>query len=342
MYYDGTKLLSMLDINNKKPDIYICCTNRTAGKTTYFNRLVLNHFIKNKTKFMLLYRYNYEISDTPNTFFKDVGSLFFNKYTFTSEPRKKGVYYELFFNGESCGYACSLNHSEQIKKCSHIFSDVSEILMDEFQSESNKYVPNEINKFISIHTSIARGQGLQNRRVPVYLIGNAVSILNPYYTALGISSRLKNNTNFLRGDGYVLESSVNESAKNTFKSSAFNRAFKNEKQILYSSENKYLNDNENFLCNVKGQGRYLATVIYEGKKYAIREYEKTGIIYVNKNIDITFKTILSLTVDDHNINHVMLKNNSLFISSLRQLFMLGCFRFYDLECKYMIIKMLSY
>ena len=38
-YYDGTKLLSLKDRNGKVPEIYMCTTNRTGGKTTYFNRL---------------------------------------------------------------------------------------------------------------------------------------------------------------------------------------------------------------------------------------------------------------------------------------------------------------
>ena len=45
-YYDGTKLLSMTDINGKKPELYLCTTNRTGGKTTYFGRLVVNRFKK--------------------------------------------------------------------------------------------------------------------------------------------------------------------------------------------------------------------------------------------------------------------------------------------------------
>ena len=40
-YYDGTKLLSMLDINGKRPEIYMTTTNRTGGKTTYFGRLLV-------------------------------------------------------------------------------------------------------------------------------------------------------------------------------------------------------------------------------------------------------------------------------------------------------------
>ena len=53
-YYDGTKLLSMLDINGKKPEIYMTTTNRTGGKTTYFGRLLVNRFKKTGAKFCLL------------------------------------------------------------------------------------------------------------------------------------------------------------------------------------------------------------------------------------------------------------------------------------------------
>ena len=77
-YYDGTKLLSMLDINNRKPEIYMCTTNRTGGKTTYFGRLVVNRFIKQGKKFALLYRYNYELDDGENKGrqeLKNIGTL---------------------------------------------------------------------------------------------------------------------------------------------------------------------------------------------------------------------------------------------------------------------------
>ena len=55
-YYDGTKLLSMKDLNGKTPELFLCTTNRTGGKTTYFGRLVVNRFIKQGKKFALLYR----------------------------------------------------------------------------------------------------------------------------------------------------------------------------------------------------------------------------------------------------------------------------------------------
>ena len=75
-YYDGTKLLSMLDINGRKPEIFICTTNRTGGKTTYFSRLMVNRFLDRGEKFAILYRFNYELDDCADKFFKDIGKLF--------------------------------------------------------------------------------------------------------------------------------------------------------------------------------------------------------------------------------------------------------------------------
>ena len=54
-YYDGTKVLSMKDINGKTPEIFIVETNRTGGKTTYFGRLVTKRFFTKGEKFMLIY-----------------------------------------------------------------------------------------------------------------------------------------------------------------------------------------------------------------------------------------------------------------------------------------------
>lgn len=341
-YYDGTKLLSLTDINGNRPEIYMCTTNRTGGKTTYFGRLVVNRFLDKHEKFGLLYRYNYELDDCADKFFKDLGGLFFEGYTMTSKKRAKGIYHELFLNGEPCGYAVSINSADQIKKNSHFFSDVKRLIFDEFQSESNTYCPNEIKKFISIHTSMARGQGEQNRYLPVYMLSNPVSIINPYYVEMGISSRLTDETKFLRGDGFVLEQGYVDSAANAQKSSGFNKAFAKNSYVAYSSESVYLNDNKAFIERPAGVGRYLATLKYNGQTYGIREFADAGVIYCDDRADETFPLRITVTTDDHEINYVMLKRNDLFLFNLRYYFERGCFRFKDLRCKEAVLKSLSY
>lgn len=341
-YYDGTKLLSLVDIDGNKPEIYMVTSNRTGGKTTYFGRMFINAFKKRGEKFGLIYRFKYELDDCAEKFFKDIGALFFSGSRMESKSKAHGVYHELYLDGEHCGYALALNCADMIKRLSHLFSDIERLLFDEFQSETNRYCDNEVSKFQSIHTSIARGQGKQVRYVPVYMLSNPVSLLNPYYVAMGISERLDDKTKFMRGRGYVIEQGYNESASKAQQESGFNKAFANSDYLAYSSQCVYLNDNKNFIEKPKGNSRYLATFKYKNTEYGVREFSDLGIIYCDDKADSSFKTKISVTTDDHNINYVMLKRNDFFIENLRYFFDRGCFRFKDLKCKEVIMKILSY
>ena len=356
-YYDGTKLLSLKDINNKKPEIYISTSNRTAGKTTYFNRLVVNKYLKRQEKFVLLYRFKYELDDVSSKFFKDIKNLFFPFLEMTSEKEQMGIYHKLYLTNISsqpyplkgefqiqpketveCGYAISMNSADQIKKNSHLFSDAKCMIFDEFQSENNHYCSDEVKKFISIHQSIARGNGEQYRYFPVYMIGNPVSLINPYYVELDISARLRSDTRYLRGDGFVLEQGFNESASNAQKESGFNRAFSKNSYISYSTEAIYLNDNLSFINKPSGKSRYVCTVIYESIEYAIREYPMNGIIYVDNSIDKTAPNKVVLTTSDHKENYVMLRRSEPIRNNMRFFYMQGAVRFKDLRCKQMFMK----
>lgn len=341
-FYDGTKLLSLKDINGCTPEIYMCTSNRSAGKTTYFNRLCVNRWLKDKEKFCVLYRFSYELKDCADKFFKDLQGLFFPNNYMTSKARAKGVYHELYIDEVACGYVISLNSADQIKKMSHLFSDVKRIVFDEFQSETNHYCSDEVTKLLSIHTSIARGAGKQVRYVPLYMISNPVTLLNPYYIEMGIAERLKSDTKFLKGDGFVLEQGFNSAASQAQRESAFNRAFKRNKYTAYNTEALYLNDNQAFIVKPSGNGRYICTLKYNNDLYGIREFIDEGIVYCDNKADSNFPLKITVTTDDHEINFVMLKRNDIFLSNLRYYFEKGCFRFKDLKCKEAILKALSY
>lgn len=341
-YYDGTKLLSMKDIDGKEPELYLCCGNRTGGKTVYFSRMLVKRFLKDAKKFMLLYRYSYETPDVADKFFKDIQGLFFKGHEMAAKNMAHGVYSELYLDEIPCGYAVALNKADQVKKLSHLFSDTDSMFFDEFQSESNQYCADEIKKFMSIHTSVARGRGQMHRRVPVYMCSNSVSIINPYFTELGISERLRDDTKYLRGKGFVLEQAWVEAAAKAQEESGFMRAFANNTYAAYASQNVYLNDNMAFVEKPEGRGRYLVTLRYKGGDYAIREYAEAGIVYCDNRADLTFPTRIAVTTEDHRINYVMLKRSDFTIQNLRYYFDHGAFRFKDLKCKEAVMKLLSY
>jgi len=338
IFYDGTKLLSMKDLNGNTPEIIICTSNRSAGKTTFFSRMFVKKFIDNNEKFMLLYRYKYELHDCVDKFYAEIKKLFFPKHIMTSRMKGKGLYVELRLDDKICGYAIALNSADNVKKYSHLFSDCKRILFDEFQSEDNNYCSHEISKFISIHTSIARGNGEQVRYLPIYMLSNNVSLVNPYYVELNILDRLTPEVNFLRGNGWVLEQGFNESASQKQEESIFMQAFKNNDYVNYSKSKSYLNDNSNFIEKISGKNRYVLTLKFENKEYAIREYPELNLMYCDDKIDEQFPIRVAVTTDDHQVNYIMLKQYYAIILTLKTYFERGLFRFKNQGCKSALIS----
>lgn len=340
MYYDGTKLLSLKDADGAKPEIYLCVGNRTAGKTVFFKRLCLNNFIQGKGKFVLLYRFNYELSSCADMFFRDIRPLFFENGELTARPVAKGLFYELYYNEKSCGFAIALSNADPLKKYSSYFNEVENVFLDEFQSETNHYCPDEIRKFQSIHVTIARGKGKQYRYVRTILASNSVTMLNPYYKSMGIHKMLRNDTKFLRGHGWVMEQTFNESASKSLSSSGFSKAF-DDGYSDYASQNVYLNDNDSFIEHIKGKCRYIATIKHGSKYYAIREFFEDGIVYVNDSPDMTYPVKLTFKADDHEQNALMVSKSTFVMQYLKKVFEHGQLRFNNLDSKNIIFDILS-
>lgn len=344
-YYDGTKLLSMKDINGNRPEVYLVTSNRTAGKTTFFRRMEINRFKKKGLKFAELVRYGSDLKYAEERIFKDVGSLFFPGMKMTAQKGIENTYVELFLDEEPCGYVIAINNARKIKEVSHILSDTSSIFFDEFQAMDSRYCPDELMKFKDIHMSLARGHGEQRRYLPVYMCANTVSLINPYFTALDISHRLRDDTKFLKGDGFVMEQNYNENASKAIKASGFAKAFSNDKTdkyFNYASEAVYLEDNKAFIDKPSGKNSYKATIKYNGRNYGVREYYEEGIVYVDSSPDLSYPVKIVTTTDDHQINYVMLKKSSVFINDLRFYFEKGVVRFEDLTCKEAFLKTVSY
>ena len=49
-YYNGNKLLNLRDIDGNVPEIYLSVGNRSSGKTTYFNKLMVDWYKKCKIR----------------------------------------------------------------------------------------------------------------------------------------------------------------------------------------------------------------------------------------------------------------------------------------------------
>lgn len=294
-FYNGYRLLSTLDRDGLKPEIFISTTNRSAGKSTFFNGSRVHNFIRSGKKFLLLYRHKYELDDCCNGFFNEIRQLFFNGLNMKQETGVKDVFKRLYIGeqldetGSSyklCGYATSLSSAEQIKKLSHLLSDVDCILFDEFIPESGRYLPKEVDKLTSIHDSLARGGGQQVKYLPTILVGNLIDIFNPYYEAFGVVDDMQLETKFYRGTGFVIEQGFNEASAEAHAKSAFHRALAGVEYTKASQKKEYINTNYQFIdSSVCDVGTYIATIVYKNKKYSVRYNEQGNFVYVSNTPD---------------------------------------------------------
>lgn len=321
----------MKDINENKPEIYICAGNRTAGKTVYFNSYVIRGILKKKfRKFVWLVRNKNELQDLYSQVYEPINFLFPDLNFSCGKIFERG-YRPILIDEKIVGFGIALRFFEQIKKVSNLFNDVDVILWDEFQLKTvANYLPNEIDALLSIHESIARGEGKMSRYVPLICVGNAISLLAPLYSITDIPMRLKKETKFLRGNGYVLEQVFNKNAAQAQNESIFNQAVNAKEVTEFDYEDDFTS-----VEKIKGKAEYLCTIECDKKNYSIKRFEN-GIYYCSKNIDISCRK--KYTIDNPREGWI----RPFFLNSYRNLYNRGKFKFDSLESRNALIKLLHY
>lgn len=341
-HYDGTKLLSLDDINGKKPELYLCGGNRTGGKTIFFNRLLINQFKKRGDQFCLIYRHSYEIDGSENSFFKDIKDLFFTNDKMTGHSCDSGLFRELYLNNKLCGYSVSLKKASKLKRVSHTFKHVQRGLFDEYQDEDDQYLTREVDRLLSLHTSMARGDGQAVRHLPFYLVGNKISMLNPYFNALGVSKRLKSDTRYLKGDGWVLENYFNSQVADLQSMSGINRALGGTAYANGLKEDVYLNDDLSMIDKPNSRGKYICTIICDKKEYGVTIHQQDNMIYCSDISDTSYPIRLAVSTNDISDTAISIDFNRSTVAMLRGYFKQGFFRFKNLACKEAVLTALKY
>ena len=339
-YYNPTKILNMKDLEKKEPYIYMISTNRSAGKTTAFLKLALENFKKSGRKTILLYRYQYELNAS-SSLFSDILRLYPELgEEMTSLPHARGLFYELFLDKESFGFSLALNNPDSLKKYSPLFAECDYMIFDEFQPESGKYLPKEFEKFQSVLLTVARGGGEQSRSIKVFMLSNMVSIMNPYYIQWGIYKRIKSNTKFMRGIGWVAEFGYNESASEAI-TNGIGRAFQGSNYLNYSTQKEYLRTTDGFIEQPKGKSKYIFTIVHDGVAYGVRDCFEAGILYISKKADKTCNLVVAFKASDHNQNTRMLSHYDYIWKNVKDSFYQGALRFDDMQTKNAIFDILA-
>lgn len=175
-------------IKEYNPQYLLCYGQRSNGKSWSVKQLVFDRFMKDKSKFIYVRRYDQDLK-------AGASARYFSKFIAEGGLKKctKGAYSNIIARAsefylvksdkskekELCGYYIPLSTaSERIK--SQEFPDVTTIIFEEFLT-NRVYLEDEYQILQSLVSSVARG-----KLINVIMIGNTVSRVCPYFAEMGI------------------------------------------------------------------------------------------------------------------------------------------------------------
>lgn len=202
VFYDGSDLLSRNNYN-----IFFSLGGRNVGKSTFWQRFIIRHYIKDNEKFVIIVKYKDDLSTfAANYFSQQWMDKWYPDYEILYKRgkyfiREKGEWLDDRQGWKQCGYAIALNMNASLKSTT-TFQDATNILFEEFIPLEDKYIgsakdPEKEPKLLtSVYQTIARGEkGQRTRKVRLICISNNYTMNNPYFTYFNILPMVSSNPN---------------------------------------------------------------------------------------------------------------------------------------------------
>lgn len=334
-YYDGSQLMSR---GTDKTVAYIVTTNRTDGKTTYYGLLAIEYHRITGRKVCYVVRHINELKDF-GVMFSDITSLYYGGAQITTKVLIKDMLCTVAIDGEIFCYVACMKKYVGLKKFSPVFGDTDLIIMEEYQLEDGRFLRDEVGAFRSLYRSIARGGGEQVRDIKCILLGNPVTVLNPYLLQFGISEKYEKGKDYINTPYAVAEFRINFEAQKKMMEDAASMLFGRGSSYDYGKD--FLVDDSRYMEKCKGKAVYLFTLIYENNSYGVRKYQKGGEIHVGDRPDPTCKKVLAFREYDRAQNIDLLERYDYSWRIIRNAYKFGLLRFGNFSAKHAIFEILG-
>lgn len=327
IYYDIAGLLSQQCVFN------FVIGNRGGGKTFGGKKLCINRFKKDGSQFVWIRRYKTEI-ETLSDFWADIRSHY-PKDELTQSGDK------LYINGELAGYMIGLSTSMQLKSVA--YPRVKTVIFDEFIIDKGRitYLKNEVHVFLELFETIAR----MRDNVTAIFLGNAISIVNPYFVYFKITPRL--NQRFTKIKGQIcIEFYFNEEFIAQKKQTRYGQVVQGTAYGDYNMYNKFLRDSDSFLAKRPPSANYKCyQFILDGERFALWDDHKHGCYYIDNSYEPNFGMYRTFVLnpndmDENDASHILLKKNNDVLKKLNKLIELGDIYFNNQNTKQKFFEIL--
>lgn len=306
---------------------------RGAGKTYSAAKALYKRYLERQERFVLFVREVKELGHCAEGIFGAYLAQNYPKVTIY-EKKQDNIFSIIYIQTgtgkekktDVLGYVTPLKNAKNLKNYRGIWetANVKKFYMDEFMPLDNKYLRiNGIEETDLMKTIIDTVNGKVEDLV-IIMTANCISLGNPYFSMLGLNSKIQSNTRSIKTDTVIYEKVEVEGLDERHMMSSINRAFgKNTEE--YAS-NVWIGDNNSLVCKPDNWGRpiYICAIVYNNQTYGVYSYPNVGLYYISTSWDSTYDYTYALTLDG-DLNVPLLRGNKT-ICRLRDWFYDGVVR----------------
>ncbi len=311
---------------------------RGCGKTQGCIEYAVRQKLKNpKYEVVWLRRYRSETDKIITSFFDDVVSReVFKDCTFEIKGRKG------YMNGSILFHFATLTVDGRVKGISS--PNIRLLIFDEFLLDKNnvgaRYLPKEVDLFLSLYDSVARPNNPNRERVPVLFLANAMSAVNPYFIEFKISF---NETGKFKNKSITAQLIDSAEYTEQAKQSEFSQLISGSKYYEHSVNNTFMFDNYDFVCEKDAKAVCYCVIIFNSITYGVWINWEESRMFLSKKYDPSNHHKYTLSIGDYTPNTLTLRafKTSAFYAMIRAAYNNSQFFFESIEVKDAFFKIQS-
>ena len=276
---------------------------RWYGKSYSAKNYVIKKFLKNRSDFLYLRRYENELKsvfeinkNNPKDFFDDIRKDF-------PGHELKAKHKKFFIDGVCFGEAKRMTEAQDLK--SSVYENIKTIIIDEYPIEKNKryYLPNEGMLLMGIFDSIIRNRN----DVKIFILGNSVEGIEycPLFTFFDLSMPYNNDIKLFKDKTILVQYMNNEEFRKDREETLIGKLAKGTKYEDYALKNQILDKNRNFIEKKKGTSKFSFAFIYNNCYYGVWNDYQEGKIFVSLDYNKSSPYLYAMTLKDHRPNTMM-------------------------------------
>lgn len=270
-YYDYHKIISY------NAPVNILIGERGVGKSYGAKEYVIKKYLKDKSQFLYLRRYENELksifSNKGIDFFADIQSKF-PTHNLVSKNKK------FFIDDECFGYAKRLTEAQDLK--SAVFENVKTIIFDEYGIEKSRrhYLPDEAMIIASVIDSIVRNRS----DIRIFVLGNATEGIeySPLFSFFDLQLPYNSDIKLFKNNLILVQYMNNVEFQNERKNTLIGKLMEGTRYENFALKNKIQEKTNDFIEKKSGSAKFSFAIIYNGNTFGIwNDYKERKSFYFN-------------------------------------------------------------